>query len=216
MADCGQTLFHNWANVSWYPGSGLSGHKASPVGRANTRQSPDYVSRLGQRRIRLTSIEPAMGCDAGPSLNRYRVGKPTLCVPGTSHRRVHWLISGGGGRNRLVMKKLSSQVEICCRSHSDLMHCHSLMSTLFIADRHSDGRRNKWVSFAPLLFNIYNKCVKGLEFTCHTTNVRNFVAMPEICYRSLTVMPVCLHCLSLTFTTSVAEISLSFIFSIFI
>ena len=30
-----------------------------------------------------------MGCDAGPTLNRYSVGRPTLCVPGTSHRRVH-------------------------------------------------------------------------------------------------------------------------------
>ena len=29
--------------------------------RANTGQSPDSVSTLGQRRIRLTGIEPAMG-----------------------------------------------------------------------------------------------------------------------------------------------------------
>ena len=45
--------------------------------RANTGQSPNSVSMLGQRRIRLTCIEPAMGCDAGPTLNRYWVG--TLC-----------------------------------------------------------------------------------------------------------------------------------------
>ena len=50
---------------------------------ANTGQSPNYVSMLGQRRIWLTGIEPAMGCDAGPTLN-YWVGRPTLCVRGTS------------------------------------------------------------------------------------------------------------------------------------
>ena len=33
-------------------------------------QSPNNsVSMLGQRRIRFTGIEPAMGCDAGPTLN---------------------------------------------------------------------------------------------------------------------------------------------------
>ena len=35
---------------------------------------------LGLRRIRLTGIEPGMGCDAGLKLNRYWVGRPTLCV----------------------------------------------------------------------------------------------------------------------------------------
>ena len=39
--------------------------------RANTGQSPNSVSMLGQRGIRLTGIEPAMGCDAGPAMNRY-------------------------------------------------------------------------------------------------------------------------------------------------
>ena len=52
--------------------------------RANTGQSLYPVSMLGQRRIRLTCIEPAMGCDAGPTLNQYWVGRPRLCVPGTS------------------------------------------------------------------------------------------------------------------------------------
>ena len=31
-----------------------------------------------QRRIRLTGIEPAMGCDAGPASNWHWVGRPTL------------------------------------------------------------------------------------------------------------------------------------------
>ena len=56
--------------------------------RANTGQSPNYVSMLGERLIRLTSIKPAMGCDAGSTLNRYRVGRPTFCVRGTSYRCV--------------------------------------------------------------------------------------------------------------------------------
>ena len=30
-------------------------------------QSPNAVSMLGQRRIRLTGIQPTMGCDAGPT-----------------------------------------------------------------------------------------------------------------------------------------------------
>ena len=57
--------------------------------RANTVQSPNSVSMLGQRRIRLSGTKPAMGCDAGPTLNRYWVGRPKLCVPGTSYRRLH-------------------------------------------------------------------------------------------------------------------------------
>ena len=39
---------------------------------------------LDRRRRRLTGIEPAMGCDAGPTLNRNLVGRPTSFVSGTS------------------------------------------------------------------------------------------------------------------------------------
>ena len=39
---------------------------------------------FGQRRRRLTGIEPAMGCNAGPTLNRKLVGMPTSSVPGAS------------------------------------------------------------------------------------------------------------------------------------
>ena len=35
---------------------------------------------LGQRRRLSTGIEPAMGCDAGPTLNRNLMGGPTLSV----------------------------------------------------------------------------------------------------------------------------------------
>ena len=35
---------------------------------------------LIQRRTQLTGIEPAMGCDSGPPLNRKWVGRPTSCV----------------------------------------------------------------------------------------------------------------------------------------
>ena len=45
-----------------------------------------------------TSIEPAMGCDAGPTLNRYWVGRPTLCVRDTSYKTR--MAMDGGGRNR--------------------------------------------------------------------------------------------------------------------
>ena len=64
--------------------------------RAHPGQSPNSVSMLGQRRIRLTGIETAMSCNAGPTLNRYLVGRPTLCAP------VHCIdaYGDGGGRNR--------------------------------------------------------------------------------------------------------------------
>ena len=39
---------------------------------------------LSQRRTQVTGIEPAIGCDAGPALNRNLVGRPTSSVPGTS------------------------------------------------------------------------------------------------------------------------------------
>ena len=67
--------------------------------RANTGQSLNSVSMLGQRQIRLTGIEPAMGCDAGQTLNRYWVG--TLCCMDDSQQAQN--IGGdGGGRNRLT------------------------------------------------------------------------------------------------------------------
>ena len=39
--------------------------------RANSGQSPNSVSMLGLRQIRLTGIERAMGCDAVPTSSRY-------------------------------------------------------------------------------------------------------------------------------------------------
>ena len=57
--------------------------------RANTGQSLNYVSMVGQPRIRLTGIKPAMGCDAGPTLNRYWDGYIVLhrcCPANTKHR----------------------------------------------------------------------------------------------------------------------------------
>ena len=47
--------------------------------------SANSVSMLGQRRIRLNGIELAMSYDAGLTLNRNWVGRPTLCVPGISY-----------------------------------------------------------------------------------------------------------------------------------
>ena len=38
---------------------------------------------LGQRRSQLTGIRPAMGCSAGPTLNRNLMGRHTSSVPGT-------------------------------------------------------------------------------------------------------------------------------------
>ena len=64
------------------------------------RHKPGDRLVFGQHRIRLIGIEPTMDCDAGPTLNRYWVGRPTLCVPGTSYRLLHWRISGCHSRLR--------------------------------------------------------------------------------------------------------------------
>ena len=64
---------------------------------------------LSQRRTQLTSIEPAMGCDSGPPLNRNRVGGPTSCVSWRleqldSLASIEWMLAragdGGGMNNR--------------------------------------------------------------------------------------------------------------------
>ena len=52
---------------------------------------------FGQLRIRLTGIEPAMSCEAVPTLNRYWVGGPTLCVPGPLFRRLSAVVVEGIG-----------------------------------------------------------------------------------------------------------------------
>ena len=49
---------------------------------------PSDRSVLGLRRRRLTGIEPAMGCNAGPTLSRNLVGRPTASVPGRHRRQV--------------------------------------------------------------------------------------------------------------------------------
>ena len=41
------------------------------------QQTQWWILVLVQRRRWLTGIEPAMGCDAGPTLNRNLVGRPT-------------------------------------------------------------------------------------------------------------------------------------------
>ena len=84
-ADGSPTLFHNWANASCYPGN-----VTRVTGRANTGQSPNFVSMLVQLRIRLTTIEPAMDCDAGLTLKRYRVDRPTLCCMDVGQYRRRW------------------------------------------------------------------------------------------------------------------------------
>ena len=66
------------------------GIKCHPYGSQSKQGTiTQFCSMLGQRRIRLTGIEPTMSCDADPTLHRYWVGRPTLCVRGTSYRRVH-------------------------------------------------------------------------------------------------------------------------------
>ena len=62
-------MFHNWVNVSCYPGSGLLGDKRSSVWQSEQTQTHNSVSMLGQCRIRLTGYGPleGFGCNnVGP------------------------------------------------------------------------------------------------------------------------------------------------------
>ena len=65
---CGSTLKHHWVN-------------ATCLREVYSRPTDGLV--LSQRRRRLTGIGRAMGCDAGPTLNRNLVGMPTFSVRGT-------------------------------------------------------------------------------------------------------------------------------------
>ena len=69
VEDCGLTLKQHWVN-------------ATCLRKVDRRSSDGLV--LGQRRRRLNGIEPAMGCDACPTLNRNLGGRPTSSVRGTS------------------------------------------------------------------------------------------------------------------------------------
>ena len=66
--DCGSTLKHHWVNATCFRA-------------VYSRSSAGLV--LGQRRRRLTGIEPAMGCNAGPTLTLHLVGRATSSVRGT-------------------------------------------------------------------------------------------------------------------------------------
>ena len=50
---------------------------------------PSEVSVLGQHRRRLTGIEPAMGCDAGPTLNLNWLGRLTSSVRGILDTKIN-------------------------------------------------------------------------------------------------------------------------------
>ena len=63
-----------WVNIE------TASVNATCLRKVYSRPSDGLV--LGQRRRRLTDIEPAMGCDAGPTLNRNLVGRPTSSVQG--------------------------------------------------------------------------------------------------------------------------------------
>ena len=64
--------------------STLKQHWVNATCLCKVYSKPSYVLLSGQRCRRLSDIEPAMGCDAGPELNRNLVGRPTSAVRGTS------------------------------------------------------------------------------------------------------------------------------------
>ena len=50
---------------------------------------------LGQCRTQMTGIEPAMGYDSGPALNRNWVGRPTYVYRRDTRSTIHWQVSNG-------------------------------------------------------------------------------------------------------------------------
>ena len=70
IEDCGSTLKQHWVN-------------ATCLHEVYNRPNDGLV--LGQRRRRLTGIEPAMGYDAGPTLNWHLMGRLSSYVRGTSN-----------------------------------------------------------------------------------------------------------------------------------
>ena len=73
-------LFQCWANIK--RALGECQVFVGVLRKLYSRSSVGVV--LGQRRRRLTGNKPAMGYDAGPTLNMNWVGMPTSCVQGTS------------------------------------------------------------------------------------------------------------------------------------
>ena len=77
--------------------------------KVHSRPSDELV--LGQRRRRLSGIEQAMGCNAGPTLKRNWVGGPTslyMCRDMRQHDSLAMLAStgDGGGRNSLHVEDI--------------------------------------------------------------------------------------------------------------
>ena len=70
-----KTVDQHWNSIVWMPRVCV---------KYTTLNRPGDRLELGQRRRRLTSIEPAMGCNTGPTLNRNFAGRPTSSVGGTS------------------------------------------------------------------------------------------------------------------------------------
>ena len=64
--------------------STLKQHRVNATCLRKVYSRPSDGLVLGQHRRRLTGIEPAMGCDAGPTLTWNLVGRLTSSVRGTS------------------------------------------------------------------------------------------------------------------------------------
>ena len=62
-----------WTNIETVLGKG---HVFAGCAAASIQQTSVGVV-LGQRRRQFVRIEPAMGCDTGPTFNRKWVGRPT-------------------------------------------------------------------------------------------------------------------------------------------
>ena len=74
VEECGWKLKQHWVN-------------ATCLRKVYSRPGDRLV--LEQRRRRLTGIEPAMGCNAGPALNRNLAGRPTSSVRARTLYEVH-------------------------------------------------------------------------------------------------------------------------------
>ena len=94
------TMMFHWCAASKTVGQHWNRMNTTCLRKVYSRPSNELV--LGQRRRRLTGIEPTIRCDAAPTLNWDLVGRHTSSVRGTSWASIAWMLAStgdGGGTN---------------------------------------------------------------------------------------------------------------------
>ena len=89
---------------------------------------------------------------ASKTIDRYWVGGPTCCVPGTSYRRVRWLISGGGRRNRPTHWKYTIfwTFSILAHEENQYSYVYKILGH-FLSKALIQSKARPWSSWTPFV-----------------------------------------------------------------